>query len=80
MKPKRKKTKAEYKKIYKKYHSSPKAIKERAMRNKARRKAGLKPGDKREVDHKNPISKGGSNRKDNLRVVTRRTNRKKSNK
>lgn len=38
---------------------------------------GLKVGDPREADHKNPISKGGSNRKDNLRAVSRHTNRSK---
>ncbi len=64
---------------YKKYHSSPKAIHERTMRNQARAKVGLKVGDKREVDHKNPISKGGTNRKDNLRAVAKSTNRRKGN-
>ena len=38
---------------------------------------GLKRGDKREVDHRKPLSKGGSNRKSNLRVVSRKTNRSK---
>lgn len=41
---------------------------------------GLKVGDPREVDHVKPLSKGGSNKKDNLRVVSRTTNRKKGNK
>lgn len=41
---------------------------------------GLKKGDPREVDHKVPLSKGGSNSKRNLRVVSRTTNRKKGNK
>ena len=41
---------------------------------------GLKKGDPREVDHKKPLSKGGSNSKSNLRIVSRKTNRKKSNK
>jgi 5-methylcytosine-specific restriction endonuclease McrA len=41
---------------------------------------GLKKGDPREVDHKIPLSKGGSNSKKNLRVVSRKTNRKKGNK
>ena len=62
---------------YSKYHGTPKAIKERSMRNQARAKVGLKKGDPREVDHKNPISKGGTNRKDNLRAVSRKTNRSK---
>jgi len=39
---------------------------------------GLKKGDKREVDHKKPLSKGGSNKKSNLRAVSRTTNRRKA--
>lgn len=69
-----------YGKEYRQFHGKPKQIKARAARNQARRKMGLKPGDKREVDHKNPLSKGGTNNKRNLRVVTRATNRKKGNK
>ncbi len=49
----------------------------RKKQRQARAKMGLKPGDKREVDHKKPISKGGSNSTKNLRVVKRSTNRKK---
>ena len=41
---------------------------------------GLKKGDPREVDHKKPLSKGGSNSKRNLRVVSRKTNRSKGDK
>lgn len=71
--------KRDYKKIYKKYHSSRKAKKARAARNKARRqmvKAGrVRKGDGKEVDHKRPLSKGGSNGKKNLRVVKRKKNR-----
>lgn len=51
--------------------------KERAMRNKARREAGLKVGDSREADHKKPLSEGGSNDKKNIRVVSAKTNAKK---
>jgi len=51
--------------------------KERAMRNKARREAGLKVGDSREADHKKPLSEGGSNAKSNVRVVSAKTNAKK---
>lgn len=47
------------------------------MRNKARRKVGLKKGDPREVDHKKPLSKGGGNGKKNLRAVSRSANRRK---
>lgn len=64
-----------YKKEYKDYHGKPEHIKERAERNKARRLMGLKKGDPREVDHIKPLSKGGSNNKENLRVVSRETNR-----
>ena len=69
--------KRDYKKEYKEYHGKPAQIKARAQRNAARAKLGLKVGDPREADHKNPISNGGSNRKDNLRAVSRSTNRKK---
>ena len=72
--------KRDYKKEYREYHSKPKQIKARAERNKARKEMGLKKGDPREVDHKVPLSKGGSNSKRNLRVVSRTTNREKGNK
>ena len=52
-------------------------IEGRKKTNKARRIMGLKVGDKREVDHKLAISKGGSNGKSNLRIVSRKPNRKK---
>jgi|TARA_R100001440_G_scaffold59873_2_gene79604 5-methylcytosine-specific restriction endonuclease McrA len=61
------------------YHGTPKQRALRAMRNRARRKVGLKKGDPREVDHKKPLSKGGTNSSKNLRVVSRTTNRKKYN-
>lgn len=51
--------------------------KERAMRNKARREAGLKVGDPREADHKKPLNEGGSNSRKNIRVVSRKTNARK---
>jgi len=74
------KKKRDYKKEYRDYHSKPAQRKARAERNKARRIMGLKVGDPREVDHKVPLSKGGSNSKRNLRVVSRTTNRRKGNK
>ena len=77
-------TKPNYKKLYKKYHSSRKAKTERNMRNQARRRmkrAGrVRKGDGLEVDHKVPISKGGSNKPANLRIVSRKTNRTKKDK
>ena len=69
----------DYKKEYREYHGKPEQIKKRDQRNKARRKMGLKVGDPREVDHKVPLSKGGSNSRRNLRIVSRRTNRRKGN-
>jgi len=67
----------DYKKEYRDYHGKTEQIAARSQRNAARAKLGLKVGDPREADHKNPISKGGSNRKDNLRAVSRTTNRRK---
>lgn len=52
----------------------------RAARNRARRKLGLKKGDPREVDHIKSLKKGGSNGKKNLRAVTRAKNRRKGTK
>lgn len=69
--------KRNYRKEYDSYHSKPKQIKNRVKRKQARRKLGLKKGDPREVDHKRPLSKGGSNGRKNLRAVSRSTNRKK---
>jgi len=67
----------DYAKEYKRDHSTPQDKKDRAARNTARAQAGLKKGDGKEVDHKKPLSKGGSNAPSNRRVVTRTTNRKK---
>jgi 5-methylcytosine-specific restriction endonuclease McrA len=71
----------DYKKEYEEYHSQPEQIKNRAMRNQARRemekKGKVEKGDGKEVDHIKPLSKGGDNDKKNLRVVSRKTNRKK---
>lgn len=73
--PIKKLAKRNYKKEYARDHSSTKAKKARAKRNAANRI--MKPGPGKEVDHKKPLSKGGSNKKSNLRVVSRATNRKK---
>lgn len=67
----------DYKQEYREYHGKPSKIKERAERNAARAKLGLKRGDPREADHKVPLSRGGGNSKRNLRAVSRETNRKK---
>lgn len=70
-------TKRNYRKEYDDFHKKPEQKKNRAARNTARRQSGLKKGDGKEVDHKKPLSKGGSNAKSNRRVVSRATNRKK---
>lgn len=70
----------DYKKEYNDYHGKPSQIKKRTMRNAARRKVGLKKGDPRECDHGKPLSKGGTNHKNNLHTVARSTNRHKGKK
>ncbi|MCX6680871.1 MAG: hypothetical protein NTX42_11000 [Methanothrix sp.] len=70
-------TKRDYAKEYKDYQGKPAQIAAHSQRNAARAKVGLAVGDPREADHKNPISNGDSNRKDNLRAIARSTNRKK---
>ena len=69
-----------YRKEYEEYHGKPEQKRNRNSRNKARRKLGLKKGDPREVDHKRPLSRGGSNGRSNLRITSKRTNRVKGNK
>jgi hypothetical protein len=81
----RKNGKRDYKCEYQKYGgASKKGKKDRAARNQARkvakREGRVKKGDGKEIDHKKPLSKGGSNAKSNQRVVSRATNRKKGNK
>tara|TARA_R110002167_G_scaffold271629_1_gene478168 strand:- start:569 stop:793 length:225 start_codon:yes stop_codon:yes gene_type:complete len=70
--------KRNYRKEYDTYHKKPKQRKNNNARHRARYAMKLKPGDPREVDHKNPLSKGGSNSRKNLRLVSRTTNRKKA--
>lgn len=67
-----------YAKEYRDFHGKPEQVANRSKRNQARREMGLSVGDKREVDHKQPLSKGGSNAKSNLRAVSRTENRKKA--
>ena len=68
----------DYKAEYAAFHGKPEQIKLRAARNAARRESGLAKGDTREVDHKVPLSKGGSTAKSNTRIVSRHTNRTKA--
>lgn len=69
----------DYKKEYEQYHSSEKQKHNRALRNAARRKLedeGLvRKGDGKDVDHRRPLDRGGSNDRANLRVQSRAKNR-----
>lgn len=71
--------KRNYKKEYRNYQGKPEQIKRRAKRNAARRKlmkqGKVKKGDGKDVDHRRPISKGGSNSISNLRVQSASSNR-----
>jgi len=66
------------------YHSKPVVKKRRALRNKDRRTAirdgRAHKGDGTAVDHIVPLTKGGSNAKSNLRLISARSNRVKGNK
>lgn len=61
------------------YNATPAATAKRVENNKARRQAiaegKAKVGDGKDVDHKTPLSKGGTNAKSNLRVVPASQNR-----
>jgi hypothetical protein len=62
----------DYDSEYKNYHSKPKAKKKRAAANRARRKLGLKKGDKRDAGH---IKRNGGEGKGNIRPMSRSKNR-----
>jgi 5-methylcytosine-specific restriction endonuclease McrA len=68
-----------YKSEYEKYQGTPEQIRNRAKRNKARRElmqdGRVAKGDGMDVDHKTPLSKGGSTSKTNLRVRSKSANR-----
>lgn len=74
---KRKRTAAGVKHEYQKFQSSAKARAERSARTVARKQANVSgrthKGDGREIDHINSNPK--DNRSSNLRVVSRKTNR-----
>lgn len=69
----------DYQDEYKKYQGTAEQIRNRAKRNKARvlmAKAGrVSKGDGKDVDHRNPLSKGGSNKTANMRVKSASANR-----
>ncbi len=67
----------DYKKEYREYQGKPDQIAKRSQRNKARREYESKHGDlpsNVDVDHKQPIRKGGDNATKNLRAVSESSN------
>lgn len=68
-----------YKKEYDQYHGTEEQKKNRAKRNTARRrmeaKGRVRKGDGMDVDHKKPISKGGTNASKNLSIKKASNNR-----
>jgi len=67
--------KRDYKKeerLYEKKH--PNRDGDRVKRNKARKEAGLKVGDPRQAGHKKDLTKGGSNNKSNVEIVSAKAN------
>ena len=68
-----------YRKEYDNYHSKPEQKKNRAKRNAARsemeREGKVKKGDGKDVAHKKPLAKGGSNKRSNLKVASKSKNR-----
>lgn len=61
------------------YEDRPEQVKNRVKRNRARREMAKKKGKAalkgKDVDHKKPLSKGGSNSSKNLRVTSKKKNR-----
>lgn len=71
--------KRDYKTENEKYNSKPEQIKRRSERTMARRASNAagttSKGDGKDIDHKVPLSRGGSNAKSNQRVVSASSNR-----
>ena len=68
-----------YRKEYDNYQGTAEQKKNRAKRNAARRQLAkegrVSQGDGMDVDHKKPLSKGGSTAATNLRAVSKTVNR-----
>ena len=69
----------DYKQEYASYHAKPEQIKNRAQRNKARgmleREGVVHKGDGKDVDHKRPLSKGGTTTRSNIVAKPKSANR-----
>jgi hypothetical protein len=77
--PYKNKADRDYRKEYENYDGKPAVKKKRAARNQARaimEKEGLvHKGDGKDVDHKKPLSKGGTTTRSNLTVKSATANR-----
>jgi hypothetical protein len=77
--PYQKNGKRNYREEYDKYHSSPEQRANRSKRTTARNEAiaegRVSRGDGKDLDHRVPLSKGGSNGRSNTRVVSQSSNR-----
>jgi len=77
--PKSHRTPEQIKKMDRGYNSRPDQIKERSENNQARAmlaKEGLvRKGDDKDVDHIRPQRSGGSNKRSNLRAISKSKNR-----
>ena len=77
--PYKNKADRDYKHEYENYDGKPAVKKKRAARNKARaileKEGKVHKGDGKDVDHKKPLSKGGTTSKANLRAVSAHANR-----
>lgn len=71
--------KRDYKREVAEYTSRPEVVKKRVEQNKARRimerEGKVSKGDGKDVDHRTPLSKGGTSDRSNLRVVPASSNR-----
>jgi hypothetical protein len=77
--PYQKNGRRDYKTEYAKYHSKPEQRANRSERTVARNQANAdgrtSKGDGKDLDHRVPLSKGGTSAKSNLRVVSASENR-----
>jgi hypothetical protein len=69
----------DYKQEYANYDGTPEVKKKRAQRNKARRmlerEGVVHKGDGKDVDHKRPLSKGGTTTRSNIVAKPKSANR-----
>lgn len=71
--------KRDYKREYRKYHSTEEQRHNRSLRTIARNESNAlgrtSKGDGKDLDHIKPLSKGGSNSRSNTRVTSQASNR-----